>query len=93
MNPFKGGQILNPYDFNKLHITIDVDMQTMQAEIKTDRHAPLILLSQIFLNLIAGFVMQLAQVGSMIVKPETENPDINEEKGGQDNGKKENSDN
>ena len=94
MDMIKGGRLINPFGtaFNKVNISISVDMRTQQADVSCDHRVPLLFMCEVFLQLIGKFIAQLSQVSGMLVKPGNEKPEITEEKGGQD-GEKENSDN
>ena len=87
---FQQGKIINPFAPRKATITIVLDLQTQQAEVKSDTALPLFVMAQTFLQVANSFVLQMAQAESMIVRG---NKETETEKKGGENGEKESCDN
>ena len=67
--PFKMSSIINPFAPKKAKITIDVNLETMQADLKCDIGLPHSAMVKILLSTAGGVVDVLEKENAMIVNP------------------------
>lgn len=83
----KPNSIVNPFAPKRASIHIELNIESGQANVKSDVPLPLYVMARTFLQLADNFIMQMAQADAMLVKPN------DEPKEGGNNGEKEDSDN